>query len=125
VDRSVYVCVYYFFRHTIARLVFSIRVTQDGFSKVGKQHGCPLYVVFAHLSGYPFLSLCPHNMYAHAYTHTHLHTHYILPSQRTCERVCVSAHVFAPTSKSRQRSVTIFNKWISHRSIRLTGHNII
>lgn len=105
--------VYCFFFYTITRLVFSIRVTQEGFSKVGKQqHSCPLCVVFTLLSGYSFLSLCPHNMYAHTRTRAHS----ILPFLRTsCVHVYVSARVFAPTSKSRQRSVTIFNKWISHR----------
>lgn len=109
-----YLCVVFFFFYTITRLVFSIRVTQEGFSKVGKQqHSCPLCVVFTLLSGYSFLSLRPHNMYAHT------RTFYPYPFPRTsCARpayVCVSTRVFAPSSKSRQRSVTIFNKWISHR----------
>lgn len=119
------VCVVFFSPHTMARLVFSIRVTQDGFSKVGKQHGCPLYTLCLHISQDIRFYLSVHTTCMHMHTHTLTHTLYILPSWRTCERVRVSAHVFAPTWKSRQRSVTIFNKWISHRSIRLTGHIIM
>lgn len=110
------VLVYVFFRYTIARLVFSIRVTQEGFSKVSKQHGCsPLYVMFAHLSQYSFLSLCPHKMYACTYISASG------PRIRVRARMYMYMRMHLFTLKSRQRSVTIFNKWISHhRSIWLT-----
>jgi len=70
--------------------------------------------VYTSLGIFVFISLSAQ----HVCTHTHTRPFYPYPFLRTscmCVRVYVSARVFAPTSKSRQRSVTIFNKWISHR----------
>lgn len=102
---------FFFFCYTIARLVFSIRVTQEGFSKVGKQHGCPLGYVCSSLTIFVFISLSVQNVCEYmAFLGVYMCMH---------AYVCV-AYIYKSLLKSCQRSLTTFNKWISHQLIGLT-----